>query len=149
MSFWVQSAATYLVIFIMIVLWTLMIRVRSVVLFTFLCPILWSMKVINWLFDTNTASLYVDNNIKLFYNKSYSKFSRDTTRWIILYIESPNVTPPSKSNRLGAPWRIHHTLRHCARLHIYWWIFKSNIPKDSWFQQLSFEVSILSRNTMA
>ena len=30
-----------------------------------------------------------------------------------------------------------------SRLHIYWWIFKGNIPKYSWFQQLSFEVSIL------
>ena len=25
-----------------------------------------------------------------------------------------NVTAPSKSNRLGVPWRIHHTLRHCV-----------------------------------
>ena len=24
------------------------------------------------------------------------------------------VTPSSKSNRLGAPWRIHHTVRHCV-----------------------------------
>ena len=30
-----------------------------------------------------------------------------------------------------------------SRLHIYWWIFMGNTPKDSWFQQLSFEVSIL------
>jgi len=27
---------------------------------------------------------------------------------------SINVTAPSKSNRLGVPWRIHHTLRHCV-----------------------------------
>ena len=30
-----------------------------------------------------------------------------------------------------------------SRLNIYWWIFMGNTPKDSWFQQLSFEVSIL------
>ena len=30
-----------------------------------------------------------------------------------------------------------------SRLNIYWWIFMGNTPKDSWFQQLSFEVSIV------
>ena len=53
------------------------------------------------------------------------------------------VTPPSKSNRLGHLDESTTRYAIASRLHIYWRIFKSNIPKDSWFQQLSSEVSIL------
>ena len=43
---------------------------------------------------------------------SFKLMSSSSSLWKKITISY--VTPPSKSNRLGAPWRIHYTLRHCV-----------------------------------